>query len=223
MVYTKGLKIYSTMDSTAQNVIAEEFKDSSNFPTVSAINHTDENGNMLNNDDEIALYNFEHYFDEDGNFTLGPDEVSFNSDGSVTINKGKNLNIYETQVEEGTDYSLEFKNYYVVEDNQVYSIQGGYINIPATYKSLDSNGNLVIAPEYFTDYDGDMRKDGDSLIITDDAYSLATKTLQPQGAMVVVGVGTGHAGAHLVGGVVGKERAQHVACRGMVALRADAA
>ena len=199
MVYTKGLKIYSTMDSTAQNVIANEFKDSSNFPTVSAIHKTDADGNMLNNDGDIALYNYEHFFDEDGNFTLGSDEVSINGDGSVTIYKGKNLNIYETQVAEGTDYSLEFKNYYVIEDDQVYSIQGGYINIPATYKSLDSNGNLVISADYFNDYEGDMKKDGDSLIITDDAYSLSTKTLQPQGAMVVVGVGTGEVKA-MVGG-----------------------
>ena len=198
-VYTKGLKIYSTMDSTAQNVIAEEFKNSENFPTVSAINRTDEDGNMLNNDDKIALYNFDHFFDENGNFTLGPGEVTINSDGSVTIMKDKNLNIYETQVAEGTDYSLEFKNYYVVEDDQVYSIQGGYINVPATYKSLDSSGNLVISADYFNDYEGDMRKEGDSLIITDDAYSLSTKTLQPQGAMVVVGVGTGEVKA-MVGG-----------------------
>ena len=198
-VYTKGLQIYSTMDSTAQNVIAEEFKDSSNFPSISAIYNTDADGNMLNNDGDIALYNYEHFFDEDGNFTLSSDDVSINSDGSVTIYAGRNLNIYETQVAEGTDYSLEFKNYYVVDDNQLYSIQGGYINVPSTYKSLDASGNLVIAPEYFTDYEGDMKKSDDGLIITSDAYSLATRTMQPQGAMVVVGVGTGEVKA-MVGG-----------------------
>ena len=199
MVYTKGLNIYSTMDSTAQNVIAEEFKDPSNFPTVSAINNTDEDGNMLNNDGQIALYNFEHYFDEEGNFTLGPDSVTINSDGSVTIKKEKDLYIYETQVDGGVDYSLEFKNFYVVEDDQLYSIQGGYINVPSVYKSLDSNGDLVISADYFNDYNGDMVRDGDSLIITPGAYSLATKTIQPQAAMTVVGVGTGEVKA-MVGG-----------------------
>ena len=198
-VYTKGLKIYSTMDSTAQNVVATEFKDAANFPTVNTLGHTDDDGNLLNNEDEISLYNYEHFFDENGDFTLGPDECSINGDGSVTIYAGKNLNIYETQVADGTDYSLEFKNYYVIEDDQLYSIQGGYINVPATYKSLDANGNLVIAPEYFSDYEGDMRKDGDSLIITNDAYSLSTRTMQPQGAMVIVGVGTGEVKA-MVGG-----------------------
>ena len=199
MVYTKGLKIYSTMDSTAQNVIAEEFKDPSNFPTVSAIYNTDEDGNMLNNDDQIALYNYEHYFDEEGNFTLGPDSVDINSDGSVTIKQDQDLYIYETQVDGNIDYSLEFKNFYVVEDDLLYSIQGGYINVPSVYKSLDSNGDLVISADYFNDYNGDMVRDGDSLIITSDAYSLATKTIQPQAAMTVVGVGTGEVKA-MVGG-----------------------
>lgn len=32
MVYTKGLKIYSTLDDTAQKVIYKEFKDDANFP-----------------------------------------------------------------------------------------------------------------------------------------------------------------------------------------------
>jgi len=32
MVYTKGLKIYSTLDSTAQKVVTKEFKKDSNFP-----------------------------------------------------------------------------------------------------------------------------------------------------------------------------------------------
>lgn len=198
-VYTKGLKIYSTMDSKAQNVIAKEFKDASNFPSVSALYKTDADGNMLNNDGDIALYNYDHFFDEKGNFTLDSEDVKFGGDGSATILKGRDLNIYETQVDDATDYSLEFKNYYVVEDDKLYSIQGGYINIPATYKSLDSDGNLVVSPEYFTDYEGDMKKDGDKLIITDNAYSLSTKTLQPQGAMVIVGVGTGEVKA-MVGG-----------------------
>lgn len=198
-VYTKGLKIYSTMDSTAQNVVANEFKDASNFPSISAIYKTDADGNMLNNDNEIALYNYQHFFDENGNFILGAEDVSINADGSVTIFRGRNLNIYETQVQEGTDYSLEFKNYYVVDDNQLYSIQGGYINVPSTYKSLDESGNLVISADYFSDYAGDMIKDGTGLIITGNAYSLSSRVMQPQGAMVIVGVGTGEVKA-MVGG-----------------------
>ncbi|MBQ6151231.1 MAG: transglycosylase domain-containing protein, partial [Mogibacterium sp.] len=52
MVYTRGLQIYSTIDSTAQKVIVEEFKDDSNFPYVDP--PRDGDGNMLNSDGEIA-------------------------------------------------------------------------------------------------------------------------------------------------------------------------
>ena len=199
MVYTKGLQIYSTLDSQAQNIVVKEFKDSGNFPSVSAIYNTDADGNMLNNDKEIALYNYNHFFNENGDYTLTSDDVTINSDGSVTIKKNRYLNIYETQVNGAVDYSLEFKNYYRVIDDKLYSIQGGYINVPSTYKSLDADGNLVISSAYFTDHEGAMRKEDGKLIITDDAYSLASRTLQPQGAMVIVGVGTGEVKA-MVGG-----------------------
>lgn len=200
-VYTKGLQIYSTIDTSAQKVVVKEFKDSSNFPSVSAIYNTDGNGNMLNNDGKIALYNYDHFFDDKGNFTLSGDDVKIKKDGSVVIKKNRDLNIYETTVNDAPDYSLEFKTYYRIINNQVYSIQGGYINIPSTYKSLDKDGNLVISADYFNDpaYEGSIKKDGKKLIITEDAYSLAANTLQPQGAMVIVQVGTGEVKA-MVGG-----------------------
>lgn len=194
MVYTKGLKIYSTLDSEAQNVIAKEFQDNSNFPYVTA--PRDDDGNLLNNDGEIALYKYDNFFDSDGDFTLSGDagDVTVNSDGSVTINKDHKLHIYETTVEEGTDYSLEFKNYYLYDDEDtLYSIAGGYLNIPMGYKSSDGNGNVVIDASFFesTDYEGYLKIDGDDVIITSKAYSLSPKTRQPQAAMTIVGVGTG--------------------------------
>lgn len=199
LVYTRGLQIYSTLDSTAQSVIAKEFRDSSNFPSVSAIYNTDSDGNMLNNDGDIALYNYDHFFNDKGSFTLSGDEVKINKDGSVTVKKGHNLNIYETEVNGETDYSLEFKTYYRIIDGQLYSIQGGYINVPSAYKSVDSDGNLVISADYFTDHEGEIKVKDDKVVITKDAYSLSSPVLQPEGAMVVVGVGTGEVKA-MVGG-----------------------
>lgn len=201
MVYTKGLQIYSTLDSTAQNVVATEFKDAANFPGISALRSTDSDGNLLNNDKEIALYKYDNYFNEDGDFTLSDGAATVNSDGSVTIIKNKDLNIYTTEVNGATDYSLEFKNYYRVIDNQLYSYQGGYINVPSTYKSLDGSGNLVISADFFNDeqFAGYIKLDGDKVVITKSGYSLSSKTLQPQGAMVITEVGTGKVKA-MVGG-----------------------
>lgn len=202
-VYTGGLQIYSTLDSKAQNVIAEEFKDGSNFPAVSAIWRQDGAGNILNNDGQIALYDYDDYFDKNDNFTLRGDDndIKFNDDGSAVIYAGRNLNIYETEVEGGTDYSIEFKNYYVYDDNIVYSIQGGYVNIPAAYKSGDGNGNVVISADFFNDdsYKEAFKRDGNNLIITETGYSIGQRIRQPQGGMVIVQVGTGEVKA-MVGG-----------------------
>lgn len=203
MVYTGGLQIYSTLDSKAQNVVADEFKDGSNFPAVSAIWRQDGDDNILNNDGQIALYDYNDYFDKDDNFTLSGDnkDITFNDDGSATIYANRNLNIYETDVNGTTDYSIEFKNYYVYDDDVVFSIQGGYINIPTEYKSGDGNGNVIISADFFNDnkYKESFKKDGNNLIISETGYSIGQRVRQPQGGMVIVQVGTGEVKA-MVGG-----------------------
>ena len=201
-VYTKGLQIYSTVDSTAMEVIAKEFQDGSNFPYVSA--PLDGDGNMLNNDGQIALYKYSNFFDKDGNFTLSgaAGDVKVGSDGSITIMAHHKLHIYETDVDGATDYSLEFKNYYFYDDNDIlYSIAGGYLNIPAAYKSADAEGNVVIDKAFFDDeyYKGALQINGDDVIITQKAYTLSPRQRQPQAAMTIVGVGTGQVKA-MVGG-----------------------
>ena len=201
-VYTKGLQIYSTVDSNAMEVIAKEFQDGSNFPYVSA--PQDGDGNLLNNDGHIALYNYNNFFDSKGNFKLsGADgDVKVNDDGSITIKADHKLEIYETEVNGETDYSLEFKTYYFYDDDDIlYSISGGYLNIPMNYKSADSKGNVTIDKAFFDDeyYEGAIKIKGDDVILTPKSYTLSPKQRQPQAAMTIVGVGTGEVKA-MVGG-----------------------
>ena len=201
-VYTKGLQIYSTVNSKATEVIANEFQDGSNFPYVTA--PRDGDGNLLNNDGHIALYRYSNYFNEDREFILKGSEgdVTVNDDGSFTINTDHKLEIYETDVDGATDYSIEFKNYYFYDDNDIlYSIAGGYLNIPASYKTSDGSGNVTVDKAYFDDpyYEGAIRIDGEDVIITSKAYTLSPKQRQPQAAMTIVGVGTGEVKA-MVGG-----------------------
>ncbi|MBR2673871.1 MAG: transglycosylase domain-containing protein [Mogibacterium sp.] len=202
-VYTGGLQIYSTVDSVAQKTVAQEFRKDDNFPFVSAIYNKDGDGNILNNDGQIALYDYEDYFDKDDNFRLsGKDgDIKFNDDGSATIYQGHNLLLYETEVGDAIDYSIEFKNYYIFEDETLYSTQGGYVNIPSNYKSGDDDGNVIISADFFNEdkYKDAFRRDGNDLVIAETGYSLGRRTLQPQAAMVIVGVGTGEVKA-MVGG-----------------------
>ena len=198
MIYTGGLQIHSTMDSTAQKVAVEEFKNSSNFPSLVSI-RKDSSGNVISSSGNIILYDYNDSFNSEGNFTLGKDEVSFGKDGSATIKRGKRLNIYTTKTGGKVNYSLEFKKQYVQEKGTLYIYSGGYINVPSKYKKLDSNDDLVIDKSYFKDFPSSMVKSGNTLVIKPDAYSLNEKTIQPQAAMVIVGVGTGEIKA-MVGG-----------------------
>lgn len=197
MIYTGGLRIYSTMDSTAQSVIVNEFNNSNNYPNLVGI-RTDYDGNILTSGGSIMLYKYDNMFDGNGNMVLGSDECTINKNGSVTVNRGHRLNIYTTTSGGVTDYSLEFKHSYVREDRTLYTYAGGYINIPAKYKSLDENDNLLISKDFFKS-SKDITISGDNLVIGLNAYTLPAKTVQPQSAMVIVEVGTGKVKA-MVGG-----------------------
>src|SRR5699024_4358153 len=110
-------------------------------------------GNILGEGGNVLLYHYSNYISDDGYFTLRSDEYKKNDDGSLTVYAGKRLNIYDTVLPDGSaDYSVEFKNMYVRENGTIYSIAGGYINIPQNYKSKDSDGNLVVSAQFFEDY-----------------------------------------------------------------------
>jgi Membrane carboxypeptidase/penicillin-binding protein len=200
-VYNGGVKIYSTMDSTAQNVIENEFDNDANFPSPTNISY-DSSGNILNDSGQIVMYDFNDYFDSSGNFTLQKSEIVKKNNGDLVIRANKRLNIYKTTVSTGTDYSLEFPTMYVYENSKLYSISGGYINIPQEYKSLNKYGNLVIDSSFFDDkdYDGFFKfnKDG-TVTVPSSSYTLNQEVIQPQAAMTIVDNATGQIKA-MVGG-----------------------
>ena len=204
MIYTGGLKIYSTLDSTAQAAIVKEFNNPSNFPYLVGI-RKDGSGNIIDSYGSIMLYAYSNMFDSSGNFTLGTDECSVNKDGSVTIYRDKRLSIYTTKSNGQTDYSLEFKQSYFMDGSTLYTYPGGYINIPAKYKKLDKDNNLVISKEYFDKSKDSVKVSDGTVTITPLAYSLPEKVIQPQAAMAIVEVGTGQVKAMVGGrGTVGK-------------------
>lgn len=200
-VYQGGLSIYSTLDSQAQEVIRTEFSNPYNYPWVEPT--YDYNGNIIDENGTVTLYDYDNFFDSNGNFILGEDEYEFRDDGSLVIYYGNYLNIYTTQISEGTDYSLEFKNmFYYDEDYTFYTINGGFVNIPWTFKSINDENDLIISADFFNDpdYEGYFVKNEDgTLSITPKAYSLNPKSIQPQVAMTIIENGTGYIKA-MVGG-----------------------
>lgn len=196
LVYNGGLQIYTTMDSQAQSVVESEFNNAANFPKSSGYSK-DGSGNILDENGNPVLYPYSSYIDGDGKFALASDEYKMNDDGSMTIYKDKRLNIYNTTVQGNTDYSVEFKKMYVIEDGVLHVINGGYINIPQNYKSRDKDDNLVISAELFKDYP-EFFTEADGKMYTDQ-FTLNQKVIQPQAAMTIIDNATGQIKA-MIGG-----------------------
>ena len=199
-VYQGGVKIYSTMDKQAQEVIQKEFDDDSNFPGVTTV--TDDDGNLLNQHGEIALYDYDDYFDSNGTFTFKKDEIKKNEDGSFIIKTGKRLYVYETQVGDTIDYSIEFKPLYKETDGELYSISGGFVNIPQNYKSMNKDEDIVIDAKMMDDplyTDFFIFNDDGTISVPSSSYTLQQSVVQPQAAMTIVENETGYIKA-MVGG-----------------------
>lgn len=205
MVYTGGLKIYTTLDSDIQNIVEEEFDDPGNFAGVYNV-RTNSSGDLLSDTGSILLYAYSHYFNDNDEFTLKSGEYTIESDGSMKILAGKRLNIYETEVNGSPDVSIEFKGMYTKDDGSFYFIESGALSIPQGYKTVDSDGNAIVSAQFFSDYPDFFKKDGDSYIVPSGNYSLKQKIRQPQAAVVIMENATGEIKAMMGGrGATGKQ------------------
>ncbi len=198
MIYTNGLKIYTTMDSDIQAIVEDEFADDSNYSGISSVRRNSD-GDILNENGNIMLYDYSHYFNDDDEFTLESDEYEMNSDGSMTIFAGNRLNIYDIEVNGQPDVSIEFDGMYTQEDGSFYFIEGGALSIPQGYTTTDNDGNAVISAQFFKDYPDFFTADGDSYVVSSANYSLKQRVRQPQAATVIMENSTGEIKA-MVGG-----------------------
>lgn len=199
MIYTGGLKIQTTLNSDMQKIAENEFSNNKNFPSVANLKKDKKNGNILSDSGSILLYNYNTYFQSNGDFILNSDEYKKNSDNSLTIYKGKRLKIYNVEVQGKIDHNLQFKDTYTLEDGVFYSIGGGVVSIPAKYKTRDSDGNLVIDSKLFTEMPKVFKSTSNGLAISSEYYTMKQKVVQPQSAMVISDPFTGSIKA-MVGG-----------------------
>lgn len=209
-VYSSGLQIYTTLNSDVQKIAEKEFDNTKNFPGVANLKKDSKTGNIISASGNVMLYNYNNYFDANGNFILGKDEYKFNSDHSLTLFKGDRLNFYQTKVNNQVDYSIVFKNMYIVEDKLFYTIGetntgGGVINIPPEYKTKDAKGNVVISAQFFKDKPDVLKVSSNGITISKEHYTLRQKVIQPQSAMIITDPDNGAIKA-MVGGrnTVGK-------------------
>ena len=75
MIYSGGLKIYTTMDSSIQSIVEDEFSDDSNYAGIGYA-RTNSSGDLLDDNGDILLYDYSHYFNSNDEFTLTSDEYT---------------------------------------------------------------------------------------------------------------------------------------------------
>jgi len=190
MVYTGGLKIYTSMSSKVQDAIEDAFSQNSNFPSVANIIY-DKNGNIINKSGNILMYKYSNFFNSEKHFILTSDEYYKESSGNLILKSGKRLKFYNSETKGESDVTIEFKSLYKIKSNVIYYISGGTLLIPQGYKHKNSNGDLVISADFLASNPDFFVSFGDSYIIKEQSYNLNQEVRQPQGAMVICDYRTG--------------------------------
>ncbi|MDR0850856.1 MAG: transglycosylase domain-containing protein [Clostridiales Family XIII bacterium] len=231
MVYGGGLEIYSTLHTAYQSIIIEEFENQENFPAVEYSRNRVASGDLVNENNVVMLYAMKNMFAEDGTFTFAETEYSMLEDGSLLLRAHPDylkdeagnslgyppsrLNLYPTVVDGLNDVSIEFKDIYeIAEDDILYIIKGGVINIPQGYKTMDEAGNCIISKTFFDEYERAhelLVTDGSGISVPVTSYTLKQRIIQPQAAMVLLEHDTGQlkamAGGRNVSGEMNFNRA----------------
>lgn len=198
-VYDGGLKIYSTLDTQAQNIVETEFENDANFPDPINMNQNHE-GNFIDESGNVVLYNYSNYFAEDGSYAFPSDEAWQNKNGSITLAAGKKLHFYNTEVSGKPDISIEFKSLFRRQNAHLYVISGGFINVPQGEKKKDDDGNTIISSKFIKEHpDWFVIGEDGRVTITALSYKLKQQVVQPQAAITIVDVNTGQIKA-MIGG-----------------------
>ncbi|MDO4861017.1 MAG: penicillin-binding transpeptidase domain-containing protein, partial [Bacillota bacterium] len=201
MIYTGGLRIYTTMSKRMQKIVTDEFEQSYNFPYATNIRY-DSESNILDKYGHILLYDYDTMFNSRGSFMLDPDDYDTLSKGGLKVYAGKHLSFYDTETDTGNEILVQIKPMWVYDSDGMFSsIESGTLNIPARFLSKDKSGNLIISRKFVKSKRGKkffVKRDG-QLLIRKKYYSLKEPVKQPQSAMVIIHNKTGGIRA-MVGG-----------------------
>ena len=208
-IYTRGLRINTTLNPEIQRIMEEEYANLSNFPSIGKYSK-DKDGNVLAEDGKVILYNKELLFDEEENYIIPAEEYEWQANGDLLLFKGGKLNFYRTTYGDTVEYTMEFKGMFETDDivvnengdtKTILFSRAGHISVPVKYKDRDDDGNLIISAAFFSEKpDAFVKNEDGSLRVPPKYYNLSQRVMQPQSAMVVI---DNHSGA-IVGMVGGR-------------------
>ncbi|MFZ5966167.1 MAG: penicillin-binding protein 1A [Bacillota bacterium] len=202
MLYNQGLRIYSTMDLKMQKVLEKTFQENKHFPDLVA--PKDGSGNILNNGkSSILLYKQSNLINGNNELVIPKNDYKYDENGNLVLLKGKRLTfapLYDNGERVGTQILV--KDAYIQnQDKEYLMLKGGPLRIPAEYKTMNDDGNLIVGRAFLDANPSFFRKDGnENLLIAKENYSISDKgVIQPQSAMVIIDYHNGEIKA-LVGG-----------------------
>ena len=190
MIYTKGYKIYTCLDTKVQDTLDDEINTDSNYASISYINK-DGNGNIISSSGDVLMRPYDRFFDDEDRFKLSEDEFSKEDNGDIKLYKGNKLDFYTADAGGAEYVTIDFKGVYVQNDKGLYFLEGGGLQIPAGYTSLDDDGNCVVSAAFAKDFPDFFIEDGDSLKVDSKNYKAGQKMRQPQAAAVIIDNTTG--------------------------------
>ncbi len=214
--YKKGMehedvtRIKEAMDELGLLVVND------NFPRVTVYFNSDKD--IVSKDrSKLLLYRYENLVTSNGDLLIPKKDYSFDSQGNLTLLKGKRLNFYPNH-QDGQIVCIQatVKNTYKYDETSElttrnsdgsYNVvdlnmhQGKDILVPNKYKSFDDNKNLVIDRDFMVEDPTFFSTDSSgNLLIREDGYVISEQgTIQPQSSMVIIDYRTGELKA-IVGG-----------------------
>jgi penicillin-binding protein 1A len=217
LLYTGGLKIYSTIDITMQKKlerIYENFgatlvKNINNQSTPileewrkfyrtsnGSVGNLDKHNNIVDDYGNVIYYNKSNIFDENYNLVIENGTYSLLENGDLLINNRK-FNIYPK--------TIDIVDYYTINDKKnLVTYEVGSLDLQGKYSTKDvkySKGKIIISKDFLSKNKDFYTKDqNNNLLINPKYFPFDTKGIvQPQSAAVIIDYRTGEIKA-LVGG-----------------------
>lgn len=224
ILYTQGLKIYSTLDLDMQKQLEEVYANSENFPKLIYPKDRDNNILVIRRDDEtnavtsrkIILYHYDNLVNRSGDLVIPKTDYFYDEAGNLTLLKDKRLNfisLYEDgqvvgiqvavkdtyKADASKEEYLSRSDSYLIPEILIY--KGQKVAIPAESKSYDEKRNLVVSQDFLKANPSFFRTDdAENLIVDKEYFSISSQGIvQPQSASVVLDYATGYIKA-LIGG-----------------------
>src|SRR5699024_1595479 len=202
MLFTGGLRIYSTIDIDLQKELEDVYKNfeevlignSANIRGPALINwRLNNSGNIIDENGKIVYYRSNNIINDDNDLIVDNGTYEFTDNENLLIKNNK-FTIYPKHV--------EVSNYYRIDDRKnLVTHTMGSLSISEDEFSEGEDNELIISKEFLDKIDDFYTiDDNNNLIINKDYFYRSTEGIvQPQSASVVLDYRSGHIKA-IVGG-----------------------